>query len=323
MNRWLSIVVACAATALAGCNPPKCGPGTVQMQNKNGTLDCVPADVMQGAGIPCDADGGATVQGGSCVSAVTCGPGTTLMGNRCVSNGGTGSGCSQPALGTACVYGSLVNFLDNTAATATVHVQLVDPLSFLGGGTPIAEKDATGSYVFQDFKVPPQHLIAIIVTNPQGTTTYYTTATGDQGINNDNVYRVDGYVLEAATVQGWKPEIDVDAVGAYVAKFYNDPKPLNTLLIANETNPVAGVQLTQSGLVVAGAKYFGATLATIDAAATSTSTIGAAIIPAPDITSGFPNFSGTGPTASPITWESQPGASKKGAVFVTRFHPNM
>lgn len=322
MNRWLSIVVACAAAALGGCNTPKCGPGTKQVQNKNGTLDCVPADVQSG-GVPCDADAGATVQGGFCVSNIVCGPGTMLMGNKCVSTGGNGSGCSQPAPGTACVTGNLINFLDNTPSTATVHVELVDPVSYLQGGPPITVQDVTGSYTFQDFTPPPLHIIAVIVTNTTGSTMYYTTATGDQGINAGNIYHVDGYVLDAATVQGWKPAIDVDTVGAYLAKFYNDPKPLNTLLVANEKNPVAGVQLTENNAPVAAAKYFGADLATIDTTATTTSAVGAVIGPAPDSSAGFPTFSGMGPTANPITWEMQPGASKPGVVFITRFHPNM
>lgn len=325
MNRWLSVIVAVAASALAGCNPPKCGPGTAQRQNKNGTVDCVPADVMQGAGIPCDADGGATVQGGFCVSAITCGEGTTLMNGKCVSTGGGPTGCSTPAPGKACVTGSLIDLVTNVKSTATVSVALVDPLTFLSGGGAIATQNVagTGAYKFQDFTPPQLGLIAIIVSDPgtSGTPMYYTTATGDQQITGNTIYTVDAYVLEKSVVDGWKAQFDVDTLGGYLAKFYNDPKPLNTNLTATETHPVGGVQLTQDTNVVAAAKYFGTSLTTIDGAATSTNPMtGAVIAPAPDTSGGFPNFSGMGGS---ITWETQPGASKPGVVFITRFHPNM
>lgn len=333
MNRWWSVSVAAVAVAslgasLAGCNNVACGPGTKQVQQANGKLQCVPVDVPTEGSIPCDADGGATIVGGSCVSALKCGSGTKQVGNQCIGSGGGGPPtCATPAPNRACISGSLLNFLDNSASTDTVHVALYDPTSLLQGGPPIAEQDTSGGYVFQDFQPPQLMLIAVVVTNPMGVTTFTTSATGDQNVVAGNIYQVDAYVIPKTVTDGWKPAIDVTATGAYVGKFYNDPKPPNTLLKANEKNPVAGVQLTKNGSTAAAvdptAKYFDTSLATISATATSTTAVGAAIIPSPDLSAGFPSFSGFGPSAMPIAWESQPGGSAAGLVFVTRFHPNM
>ena len=203
-----------------------------------------------------------------------------------------------------------------------MHVELVDPLSFLMGGAPIAEMDSAGGYVFQDFTPPPLQLIAIIVTNPAGQTRFTTTGTGDQNIVAGTSYVVDGYVMDKSVADGWKPTIDVDATGAFVAKFYQDQKPPSTMVKANETMPVAGVQLTQNTAVASAARYFDTSLLSISGTASATTTVGAAIIPAPDLSGGIPTFSGQGPSAMPINWESLPGGSLKGAVFIDRFHPS-
>ena len=79
MNRRSSILIALVAVgALAavqsGCNEPSCGPGTVQQQQKDGTLKCVQTDDLNSM-TPCEVDGGnVMIVGGKCVSAVQCDP---------------------------------------------------------------------------------------------------------------------------------------------------------------------------------------------------------------------------------------------------------
>src|SRR5262249_2551536 len=157
----------------------------------DGSIDCVPVD-EPAAGIDCDVDGGAAIVGGRCVSAIHCGVGTTLVGNQCVASGGGSSFVwATPAPGKACVSGARVSFLDNSPTTDTVHVELVDPLSFLMGGPPIAQLDTAAGYVFQDFTPPSLGLIAIVVTNPAGQMSFTTTGTGDQGIVAGTSYILD------------------------------------------------------------------------------------------------------------------------------------
>lgn len=320
-------VAATAAAALAvapaGCSSLSCGKGTTPSQQPDGTIACFPVD-EPATGIDCDVDGGATIVGGHCVSGIRCGAGTTLVNGQCIATGnGGGFVCATPSPGKACVSGALVDFLDNSPSTEMVHVALVDPSSYLMGGPPLAQLDTSGGYVFQDFTPPTLGLIAIIVTNPAGQTSFTTTGTGDQGVVAGVSYIVDGYVLHKSVSDGWKPAIDVDATGAFVAKFYRDAKPANTTVQVKETMPVAGVQITQNGGVVGSAKYFDTSLTTLSTTATATTAIGAAIIPAPDLSAGVPTFSGQGPSSMPITWEQLPGGSLKGAVFVDRFHPSM
>jgi hypothetical protein len=330
MNRWLAVVVAVVATAglaAAGCNNPICGPGTKQVQQKDGTLQCQPVD-QQAQGIPCDLDAGATIQGGICVSAVSCGPNTTLMNGQCVSTGGGGGVpvCANPNPGNFCVAGALLNFVDNMTFSGSINVAVYDPITFLGGGAPLQQKDVTGGgYIFQNVPAPTLGLIVIVTTDAGGTpATYVKAAAADQGVSNGNIYRIDGYVLPKSVTDGWKQQLDISVGGPYVAKFYNDPKPANTLLIADEKNPVADVQLVDGTnmMPLAGAKYFDTSLTTISATATATSAVGAAIVAAP-VTGSFPSFSGKGPTAMPITWETEQGGSLANGVLVARFHPNM
>ena len=330
MNRRLSIVVGLVAVgslgvSLSSCNAPSCGPGTVQQQQKDGQLKCVPADI-QAQTTPCDVDGGnVVIVGGHCVSAVQCDPGSTMNINGvCVGTGGGPVGCRAPAPGKACVSGTIFNFKDSQKNAVTpLHVELFDPITLLSGGQAIASTDlatdGTG-YVFQDFTPPGLGLIVILTGRTNATMT--ATATGAQGIAGGNQYHVDAYAVKKADSDAWG--FDIATGGGYIAKFYKDAKPAPTLLIANETMPTAGVTLTKDGAPAAGAKYFNDTLTAIDNALTATGPSGVAIVASPIAMGGmFPVFSGTGPTAMPITWEMLPGGSAPSLVFVTRFHPNM
>ena len=321
---WILVAVVGAGSlgiSLSSCNNVACGPGTVQMQQKDGTLKCVPVSQQEMA-TPCDVDAGnVVIVGGKCVSAIQCDPGTTMdINGICVGKGGGPVGCSTPSPGNSCVFGDIFNFTDGAKNAVTpIHVALYDPQVLLSMGAAIAETDLTSdgsSYAFQNFKAPQLGLIVILTSSPTGTTmSLVAAATGDQGVGA-GIYHVDAYAVKAADVAGWN--FDVATAGAVIGKFYNDPKPPSNLLVANEKNPVAGVVMTKDG-ASAGVQYFNAGLTAVDNTLTSTSTSGAAIVAAP-VTGGFPTFTGMG---GGITWEMLPGGSAAGLVLITRFHPSM
>jgi len=325
MNRRLSIVFGLIAAAslgisLTSCNAPSCGPGTVQMQQKNGELKCVPTDI-QAQTTPCDTDGGnVVIVGGKCVSAIQCDPGTTMDVNGiCVGTGGGGMPtCSTPATGKACVYGNILNFKDNMPNTTPVHVELYDALGFLSGGGLIASTDSTDgkNYIFRDFS-PPQFGIIIVMTGH--TMANMTEAgTGALNISGNGQYRVDAYAIPKADSDAWG--FDISTGGAQIAKYYKDPKPQPTQLIANETMAASGVTMIKDGAPAAGAKYFNDALTAVDGSLTMTSTSGVAIVASPIQMGGmFPTFTGSGGGVSP--WESIQGGSAANIVIITRFHP--
>lgn len=327
MKRSISILVAVVGVAslglsLTSCNNVACGPGTVQMQQTDGTLKCVATDYPAPL-TPCDTDGGnAVIVGGKCVSAIQCDPNTTMNVNGICVGTGTGAGCSTPSAGKACVFGSILNFADNTKNTVEpIHVALYDPTELLAGKPAKAEADTTmgGSYVFQNFTPTQLGLIVIVTSSATAGPMMTTTATGDQGVNA-GIYQVDAYAIKKADSDAW--QFDIATAGAQIGEFFNDPKQPPNLLIANETHPVAGVNFQQNGSD-AGVKYFNDTRTAIDPSlTTATGASGTGIVAAP-VTGPFPTFSGSGPASMPITWEMLPGGSAPGLVFVTRFHPNM
>jgi hypothetical protein len=316
MNRRFSIAAAFVLAmgsfglSLASCNAPSCGPGTVQAQQKDGTLKCIqdtPASLT-----PCDVDGGdVMIVGGKCVSAVHCDTGTTMNDNGvCVGTSGGGATCHSPKPGTACISG-------------TIHIELYDPIALLAGGTPSATADSTdgGSYVIQDFTVPSLGLIVVVTGNT--TPGMIKAGAAAKGVSKDVIYHLDTYAIAKADSDKWGFDIATD--GAQIAKFYSDSAPSPTNIVANETMPVAGVTLTKDG-APAGAKYFNATLTAVDPALTVTGASGVAIVASPVSGASFPTFSGQGgqdPAGMPITWEQLQGGSAAGLVLITRFHPSM
>lgn len=331
MNRRLSsiaiglVAAGSVAVSLSSCNAPSCGPGTVQQQQTDGTLKCVAVDVPMQL-TPCDTDGGnAVIVGGKCVSAIQCDPNTTMNENGiCV---GTSTGmktCHAPMPGTICVSGAVLDFKTETTNTiAPLHVELYDPLALLMGGAALATTDLAtdgGSYVFQD--APPSPTGLIIVLTGRTNANMILAGTGAQGISTGNSYRVDAYAIQKADSDTWG--FDIATGGAQIARYFSDMKPAPNLLVANEKTPVTGVILTENGSTTApaGTKYFNAGLTAIDPTLTATGASGTAIVAAPVMGSNFPTFSGSGPTAMPIAWETLPGGSAAGLVVITRFHPN-
>lgn len=332
MNRSLSVMLALAAAlSMAGCNNATCGAGTKQVQNKGGTLSCVPVDALPNT-IPCDVDAGAQIVGGQCVSFVTCGPNTMYDPTTGVCTGtGTGGGlpdCPTPKPGTSCVHGLLHNFVDNGAYTGPdVQVALYDPLAFLAGKPALSTGTSSGGgYVFQDFTPPGLQLIAIAVGNLNDESMIAVSASGAQNVVPGAIYRVDVYVIPRSVTDGWMNMTGVDylGMGAYVAKFYGDKAPAPTNLAATETMKMPGVMLTQDGTVPTNVQYFSSDLATIDKTLTVTGMEGAAIVPSP-ANGATPSFSGMGGTVNGMTptWESQLGGSTNKVIFVSRFHPTM
>ena len=313
------------AASLSSCNAPSCGPGTVQQQQKDGTLKCVLVDAPQPL-TPCDTDGGTvTIVGGRCVSAIQCDPGTTMNENGICVGTGVGKGCSTPMPGTACVSGDIVDFKTNAKNNVMpIDVDLWDPLQLLTGGTPIATVTLTdgSSYVFSNFSPPSLGLIVIMTHSSMGGATMMTAAgTGAQGVSAGNSYHVDAYAVKKSDSDAWN--FDITAGGAYIAKFYKDTKPAPNALVANEMSPVAGVTLVKDGQPATGTKYFNDTLTMVDNTLTATGKSGVAIVASPVVGSAFPTFTGNGPAAMPITWEQLPGGSAANVVIITRFHPNM
>jgi len=326
MMRWL-VLLAGAASA-AGCNNPTCGPGTMQVQQKNGTVQCLPADGMP-ASIPCDADMGAVIVGGECVSKIQCGPGTSLdpTSNLCISTGSGGGppACPAPPSGAICINGRLHHFLDDStlAAGESFHVSVYDPTVFLSGGPPIQEADSTGDYVFPNITVPAVGAIAVGVGKKADTTMIALSGFATRVVAGQS-YRIDSHVVLSSTVDGWKSQTGTDflATGAYLTKFYSDPSKGSTDFEIYETMKVPGVQLYKNGAVAPGVNYFSTSLSTIDGALTATGMEGAAIVP---VTSGSLDiYTGMGGMAGgmPINWGSgHTGGSATNVLFIDRFHP--
>lgn len=319
---WFSILLITEALMVGllggACSGAVCGPGTKQVQLQNGTLQCQPVDGLPDT-IDCDADGGAVIVAGACVSRVQCGPGTRLddASGQCIADG-MADPCPPPASGNVCVSGTLHHFVDDSplAAGETVHVGISDPLTFLAGGQPIAQLDSTGSFVFPDVPTPSSGLVAIGAGDLSGTPNIIV-ATGAQVVAG-KIYHVDAYVLPRSVVEGWKTQTgdDFTGKGAYVAKFYADKMSSATNYTLFETMPLAGVTLVENGSAPSRpVRYFGSSLTGIDATLTATGASGAAVITAPAAIS---TYSGQG---AGMTWPTVPGGSAPGVVFVTRFHP--
>ena len=194
----------------------------------------------------------------------------------------------------------------------------------LTNGQPIMQcmmDGGTGTYVCQDFTPPGLGLI-VVVTG--GATTGFVGA-GSAGQNiSASTYKIDTYQVKKSDADAWG--FDYATNGAFIAKFYSDAKPSGTdIEVTSDKDPVSGVTLIKDG-GNANAKYFDATLSTVSATATTTSTSGAAIVASPIPMGGsFPTFTGMGgmdTMGNAITWETLQGGSAKGLILILRFHPN-
>jgi hypothetical protein len=334
MNRSLALLALTCTIGGAACNTPTCGKDTVQHQKPNGELECLPV-ALTAAGIDCDVDAGARIVAGHCVSAISCGPNTTLMNGQCIGTGGGGmrgtpQACPTPAAGRICVTGVIRHLVDNTnlAVGEKVRVRVYDPLKFLQNPTmaqPLtmtADQETDDTYFFPDLPAPSLGLIAVGVSDSAAAAVPTLQITGSGAIvQGGKGYRVDAYVTPQSLVQMWTTAagggVDYNAQGAYVVRYFQDPGSDPTMLIANETMPVAGVQVVQDAVVSTRAKYFSGNLMTLGTGTSTDATTGAAILTGTGDQS-TPAFSGMGGN---IDWQTHLGNSTKGVVFVDRFHP--
>jgi len=325
----LSALVFAAAT-VTSCNNPSCGPGTKQMQAANGDVQCIPTE-QQAPATPCDLDGGTVeIIGGNCESHIKCDPNTTMYDPAtgvCVGTGG-GGGCApcpaKPGSNNICVTGSVVDFqtgMHLVSPTRPLRIAVYEPLAFLANPTaamPLAEEPSTtkGCFTFT-VQLPGSGLVAIGVSDPVGTTPPMPLVFGGAGatVVGNTVYHVDANMVTKATYDNYvAAEASFGPNGAYVGCYYKDAPPPPTNHLFNETMPVMGVKLLENGATPATVRYLGPDHL-ISSALTSTGAIGCAVVPS---VGSIAQYSGTG--GGVTKFESAPGASAMGVVFINRFH---
>jgi len=322
--------VALALTALPACSGDVCGPGTQRRQLANGDSACVAVAVGKGDTI-CDADAGVTLlEGNRCVSVVQCGEGTALdpVSGQCLPTQAGGAHapppCPAPAAGKICVNGTLRNFVDGSFLSGeTVRVAVYDPSTFVGATPPaLAETTATDTYRLDNVAAPGSGYLLIVTGDlTGGAATYESTGIGGIAQSGKSV-RVDGYVLTRAQVATWGSTgggVDLDAAGALLYRFFNDPSPPQDERTPTETHPVSGVQLIDgsNNLPAVGTLYFSTSLATLDKTLTSSSVVGGAIIGGG--AGGLRVFTARG--GGVTTWEAHQAFAIPHVVQIDFLHP--
>lgn len=327
-RRLIGLVLAIVVAASAGCEGLRCGPGTKQVQAANGDVECVVADHAATGNEPCDPDGGtAVLVGGVCVSRVMCDPATTVFDPKsglCVATGAPmDCACTPPGPGKICVSGDVRDF--DTGAkvdgSRALDIAIYEPLSFLSNpatAMPLGEEPSTtrGCYTLT-VAAPSTGLVAIAVRDPMGATPPAPLAIGATGatVSAGNSYRVDAYEVTKARLDAWRAvDATLGTSGAYVGCYYRDKPPAPTSQQMTETMPVTGVQLVANGGVAAGAHYLGPDRG-IDGKLTATGALGCGVVAG---SGSIGTYSGMG--GGVARWETEPGASVGGVVFVERFH---
>jgi hypothetical protein len=318
-----------AMTAGSGCNNAKCGPGTQKSQAANGDVICVPVAVTQGTTI-CDADGGVTLEDGNhCVATLMCGPGTKLdpATQTCLPVAQMAHEprpCTTPAAGHICVNGTVRNFVDGSFLSGqTVAITFYDADSFFGSPSSapaLATVDGvTDTFMTADIPTP-MHVMAVVHDASGAPATYQPTAIALTAGMDGQSLRLDAYAISKAEYAAWSLPATYLSKGPIVYRFFNDAPPPANARTPVETHPIAGVMLTQDGATSGNnARYFGATLATTDVAATATGASGA-VITFPNKT--LDNFSGTGGTGGTFTWEGHSGIPVYNIVQIDFLHAN-
>jgi hypothetical protein len=332
--RWLCALP--ALIALSGCAPLKCGPGTEVLQTADG-VECVPADGPANGDVPCNVDGGLVeIVGGQCDSRVKCDPGSTQYDPNtgvCVGTS-TGKGncpvCPPPGAGQICVTGGVVDFetgLHLMPGGRPLRFAAFEPLAFLGNpaSAPLAEDPSStqGCYTLT-IPAPQSGLIAIAVTDPAGGALagMLPLAIGGSGaaVTAGEVFHVDAVMatqkrLADFSTQGGE---DFTGQGAFVACYYADPPPAPTNQVIAESMPVVGVKLLENQSVPPAVRYLN-TDRSIGPALDATTALGCAVVPS----GGINTFGGQGgASTSPMVakFESQPGGTAAGVLFLSRFH---
>lgn len=322
-----------AAPALlaAGCRAVECGPGTVEkVDPQTNGVQCVPQTNALGANTPCNLDAGARVVGNRCegdpAQFPSCGPGTVAdpKTNTCVPAGGgtpIPPPCSKPADPKKMCINGVVRYLKDFSYTRgrTLEVRAFDPFAFLANpqSLPIAvaRTDANGTYILPEVEAPGLGTIAVAVTDIGGPNELPLSGSGAKDVVGGGLYQVDLFAVEKSLVTGWDEQLSFvgadtfRARGAYVGIFVNGP---NT-----DSPPVAGVTMTYAGKPAPDQYFFKRDRATIDGTAKTTDTATGSALQR--ISASLGTYSGTGGGVS--QWESGPGTSVPGVVFVQVFHP--
>ncbi len=319
------LAVGLAAAALAGaasCNNRSCGAGTQEGSDDKGNIVCVAVTVAHGDTV-CDADAGVQlVDGNRCVSVTECGAGTAYdpVSHQCIGVAGGAhepAPCTPPGSGHICVNGTLRNLVDGSFLSGqTVTVSVYDANTFFGNPTPppLGETTASDTFAFPSVLSPSMFVLVVTRDAAGAPGTYHAVGIGAAAVDGQGV-RVDAYVLKSSEYAAWGLPGTFDSQGALFYRFFNDPPPPSTARTPTETHPVAGVTLTDgAGSAAAGARYFGASLAAIDGAATVTSATGAVIV----TTGGLSNFTGKN---GGVSWEAHQALPIPDIVQVDFFHP--
>lgn len=329
---WLGAALA-AVLGQASCSETICGPGTVSRFNPDtGNQECVLPDAIKG--VQCDPATASQV-GGVCTGDPnkfpSCGPGTMLDTgtNSCVPTGSTEPlpkpcDAMQP-MGKFCVNGVIRYLKDNTVAKGvTLEVRAVNPIDFLfNPQTPPQQTVTTSDGTYTMNGLADQSgmgLIAFGTTDP-GSSVYMLTGAGLDMVGAGGKYRVDLYVVEKSLVAMWDQQAGLSGTetfeekGAYLAKFIDKPRGQEA-----SAKPVAGVVLTMMGAKAADQYFFKGNLSTIDTSLMATDAMTGAAVQRV-IPMALTNYSGM--ASGGLLFETLPGGSLKGVVFVATFHTKM
>jgi hypothetical protein len=329
--------LALVAIAAASCSSTTCGAGTKQVQAASGAVTCVAADVVASGNVPCDVDGGtAEIVDGVCVARTKCDPATTMtdpVTGECIGTGGAARCPVCPANvppTQVCVQGDVIDFVTGTrlktmSPIPTVRVAAYEPLSFLANPndpnlTPLGQNatNAQGCYALT-VPLPGTGLIAVGVNDPTtgtpaGQPALVWGAAGSP-VTGGETLTIDIYRMQKSTADSWTASgINFAAQGAFVGCYYKDPGSPPGHLAANETMPLAGVQLLLDGAVPAGLKFLKADR-TIDGTLTATGPLGCAVVNG----DGMIHTAG-GMGGGVAKFESLPGAAAPNVAFFDRFH---
>ena len=317
----------------AGCASRECGPNTSEkVDPMTGVAQCVPSANGGGAPIPCNVDAGARLVGGVCegdpAQYPRCGEGTKLdeKSRTCVPTGGgaiTAPPCAAPMGDKVCINGVVRYLRDGTNTKGRkLEVRAYDPFAFLGdpkNAVPLAVgmTDENGTYILPSVPAPALMTIAVAVTDVGGPIAFPLSGSGADNVTRGNSYSIDLFAVEATTVAAWDQQLGFsgmdtfEAKGAYVGIFVSGKETTSP--------PVAGVVMTLGGKPAVDQFFFKNDRASIDKTAMATdAATGSAV---QRIASGLDTYSGTG--GGVARWESGPGTSVAGVVFVQVFHPEM
>ena len=314
------------------CSSIECGKGTIErVDPATQKAECVPADNAGATPIPCNLDGGARLIGGVCEGDPTqypsCGAGTTLdvKSGTCVPMGGgnpTPPPCSKPSGNNVCING-VVRYLKDGAYTKgkVLSIRAYDPFAFLGNTMvkPLATgtTDANGTYILPSVEVPGLGTIAVAVTDVGGPTDFPLSASGAQNLAAGGINQVDLFAVESSTLKAWDQQLGFSGAdtfeehGAYLGIFVSGA--------ATDSPFVPGVTMTFGGVEASDQFFFKGDRLTIDKTAKTTDAATGSSVQR--VSGGLGTYSGSG--GGIAKWESGPGTSVKGVVFVQVFHPGM